>query len=48
MTLEQLKEAFYEQYTEDPVNWLKFLAVFVALIAGYVIFFLFTKKYPIS
>ena len=30
------KEAFYDLFTDDPVNWIKWGAVFVILILGYV------------
>ena len=30
------KEAFYDLFTDDPVNWIKWGVVFVILILGYV------------
>ena len=30
------KEAFYELFTANPVNWIKWGAVFLILILGYI------------
>lgn len=36
-TIHVLKEAFYGTFTDDPVNWIKWIIVFAVLIGGYFI-----------
>ena len=33
----ELREAFYRTFTDDPVNWIKWIAVLAILVLGYVI-----------
>lgn len=39
-----VKEAFYNLFTDDPVNWMKWAVVFIILILGYVIAIPLYKK----
>lgn len=41
---ENVKEAFYDLFTDDPVNWLKWVIVLIVLVLGYVISIPLYKK----
>ena len=40
----ELREAFYRTFTDDPVNWIKWIAVLAILVLGYVIAILIYGK----
>lgn len=33
----EIKEALVKLFTDDPVNWIKWVVVFLTLIGGYVV-----------
>ncbi len=40
----EIKEAFYDLFTDNPVNWVKWGVVFLILILGYVVAIPLYKK----
>lgn len=44
----EIKEAFYDLFTDNPVNWVKWGVVFLILILGYVVAIPLYKKSTIG
>ncbi len=40
----EIQAALYEVFTDDPINWIKWVIVFGVLIIGYIVTFPFYKK----